>query len=317
MWRYRTTFPIRPGGDVVSLGEGCTPMLSHELFGKQIYFKCEHLNPTGSFKDRGSSVLVSALTSAGINNAVDDSSGNAGASFAAYAARGNLHAGIFLPSYASGPKRSQIEAYGAEVFTIPGPRSGASQAVLDAVGEGVTYASHAHLPHGIAGMATTAFEIAEQLGSAPGSVITPVGQGTLLLGLGRGFNALLAAGKIGSLPELIGVQASACAPIWRMFTAGNDIPEDLPEGDTVAEGIRIKTPLRAREILEEIRKSNGTVIAVEENEIISGREALASLGLYIEPTSAVVWPAMQKNIRRLVEPIVLILTGSGLKSPST
>lgn len=314
MWRYRSTFPIHPDAEAVSLGEGSTPLVSYDLLGMKVFFKCEYLNPTGSFKDRGSSVLVSALASAGIKYAVDDSSGNAGASFAGYAARGDLKAGIYVPAYTSGPKRSQIEAYGAEIFSIPGPRSAASQAVLEAVGKGITYASHAHLPHGIAGMATAAFEIAEQLGGAPGSVITPVGQGTLLLGLGRGFQALLDAGAIDKVPQLVAVQANACAPIWRMYTAASDTPEKISEGETVAEGIRIQSPLRAKGILEEIRSSSGSVVTVKENEINAGREALAKLGLYIEPTSAVVWPALHKTIEQLLDPIVVLLTGSGLKA---
>jgi threonine synthase len=315
IWRYRQTFPIPPDADIVSLGEGNTPLVYYNLLDREIYFKCEHLNPTGSFKDRGTSVLVSALISQGINRAVDDSSGNAGASLAAYAARADLRAQIFIPSYASGPKRSQMEAYGAEIKSIPGPRSAASAAALDAVDAGETYASHAYLPHGIAGMATAAFEIVEQLGVSPGSVITPVGQGTMLIGLGRGFQALLDSGVIKNLPHLIGVQAAACAPIWRMYSEGRSSIENLAEGETIAEGIRIKAPHRAKAVLDEIRKSDGFVLAVEENEINAGREDLAIMGLYIEPTSSVVWPALNQIIDKLTGPIVVILTGSGFKSP--
>lgn len=315
IWRYRQTFPIPLDAEIVSLGEGNTPLVSYNLLDREIYFKCEHLNPTGSFKDRGTSVLVSALSSQGVNRAVDDSSGNAGASFAAYAARAGLSAQIFVPSYTSGPKRSQMEAYGAGIKNIPGPRSAASEAIQDAVEAGETYASHVYLPHGIAGMATAAFEIVEQLGEPPGSIITPVGQGTLLIGLGRGFQALLDVGKIEILPQLIGVQARACAPIWRMYLEGRSSSLEVSEGETIAEGIRIKSPLRAQAVLDEIRNSDGMVIAIEENEIKTGREDLARMGLYIEPTSSVVWPALIQSVNRLNEPIIVILTGSGFKSP--
>jgi threonine synthase len=312
--RFRKTFPISSRDEFVSLGEGNTPLVSHAIDGKEIFFKCEYLNPTGSFKDRGSSVLVSALVARGIERAADDSSGNAGASFAAYAARAGIDAEIYIPSYASGPKREQMQAYGAEIVAISGPRSAASDAILAAVADGVTYASHAFLPHGIAGMATTAFEIVEQLGRAPGSVIVPVGQGTMIIGLGRGFAALIDAGVIDKLPRLVAVQARACAPIWKLLSGKAASLEQVSEGETIAEGIRIKSPLRAEAIIDQIEKSNGIAVAVEETEILAGRDALGRLGLYIEPTSSVVWPALNNALEELDEPIVLILTGSGLKS---
>lgn len=314
IWRYRETFPLPPGAKSVTLGEGNTPLVSYQVRGRSVYFKCEYLNPTGSFKDRGTAILASALATQAVERAVEDSSGNAGASFAAYAARAGIHARIFIPSYASGSKRLQMEAYGAEIERIPGPRSAASEAVLDAVKAGETYASHAYLPHGIAGMATTAFEIFEGLGDSPGSVITPVGQGTLLLGLTRGFQALRTARKIQSVPQMIAVQAKACAPLWREFSRGESDLVSFEEGETVAEGIRIKSPLRMQALLEAIRASEGNVVAVDENEIMGGWNALAKLGLYVEHTSAVVWPALLQNLDRINEPVVIMLTGSGFKS---
>ena len=314
LWRYRETFPLHAQVKGVSLGEGNTPLVPYDFKGRQVFFKCEYLNPTGSFKDRGTTVLVSAISSQKINRVVDDSSGNAGASLAAYAARAGMEARIFIPSYASGPKRKQMEAYGAELESIPGPRSAASEAVREAVAAGETYASHVYLPHGIAGMATAAFEIFEQLGRPPGSVITPVGQGTLLIGLGRGFRALLEAGLIRTLPKLIAVQAEACAPVWKKYTRGQSSLEEITEGETIAEGIRIKEPIRVEAVLEEIERSKGMVVAVDEDEIKDGRVTLARMGLYVEPTSSVVWPALEQTIGRLEQPVVAILTGSGLKS---
>jgi threonine synthase len=207
--RYRRSFPLPVDVDFLSLGEGDTPLLSQRLSSREIFFKCENVNPTGSFKDRGTAVLVSALIAAGIEEAVEDSSGNAGASLAAYAARAGVRVRIYVPESASGPKSSQISAYGAQVVRIPGPRSASAEAVQrEAEGESV-YASHAYLPHGIAGIATIAFEIAEQLKGSPGTVIAPVGHGTLLLGLHRGFQALQSAGEIDRIPVLIGVQANS------------------------------------------------------------------------------------------------------------
>jgi threonine synthase len=312
--RFRHTFPLPSDAPIISLGEGDTPLLGYELKGRTIYFKCEYLNPTGSFKDRGSVVLMSALCAAGVEAAVEDSSGNAGASFAAYAARAGIRARVFVPEYASGPKRAQIEAYGAQVVCTPGPRSAASEAVRREAEAGAVYASHAYLPHGIAGMATVAFEIYEQLGEAPGSVVLPVGQGSLFLGIFLGYKAMLDAGEIERLPALIGVQAGACAPIWAVYSAGAAGLELIREGETVAEGIRILHPRRGDEVLAAVDESGGRMVAVDETEILEGRNLLSRLGLYVEPTSAVVWPALETTLEVLTNPVVVVLTGSGLKS---
>jgi threonine synthase len=311
--RYRRSFPLPADIDLVSLGEGDTPLLSHRIFSREIFFKCEYLNPTGSFKDRGSAVLVSALISAGIEEAVEDSSGNAGASFAAYTARAGIRTRIYVPEYASGPKQLQIDAYGAQITKIAGPRSATAQAVQREAEGGIVYASHAYLPHGIAGFATIAFEIAEQLKGSPGTVITPVGQGTLLLGLHRGFQALRSAGIIERIPALVGVQASACAPLWAAFSGGASGVHKVSEGVTVAEGVRIIQPLRGDTVLQAIEESGGLMIAVDEEKIMKGRDALARIGLYVEPTSALVIPALEQVLEIYPDPIVLVLTGSGFK----
>jgi threonine synthase len=279
-----------------------------------VYFKCEYSNPSGSFKDRGSAMLVSFLLSRGVKEAVEDSSGNAGASFAAYAARAGIKARVFAPDGTSGLKRKQIEAYGAELIGVPGPRIAAAQAALKAADDGAAYASHAYLPHNLEGYATCAYEIVDQLGSAPGAVIVPAGQGGLLLGLGRGFVALQAAGRIGELPALIGVQAAACAPLAALFEVGLVGLDLVTEGPTVAEGVRVRTPLRAEAVLKMVEASGGRFVAVAETEILPGRDALARLGFYVEPTSALVWRALNETLPDLREPVVAILTGSGYKA---
>ena len=310
--RFRDMLPLPPGAKVISLGEGGTPLLLCQVGEKPIHFKCEHLNPTGSFKDRGSAALVSALLAGDVQQAVEDSSGNAGASFAAYAARAGIKARVFVPACASGPKRMQIEAYGAELVPVPGPRSAAAEAVLQAVEAGAVYASHVFQPHGLAGLATIAFEIVEQLGGAAGSVIAPVGQGTLMLGVAEGFGALQRAGVIPRMPRLIGVQARACAPLWAVHTGGASKLEWVMEGETLAEGIRVLRPPRGDAVLGAVERSGGSIIAVEEGEIREGRAALARLGLYVEATSAVVWAAL-RSLGPQDFPAVVILTGSGFK----
>jgi len=312
--RYRASFPLPPGARLYSLGEGSTPLLEEKLADRTVYLKCEHLNPTGSFKDRGIAVLVSALKAAGVEQAVEDSSGNAGASFAAYASRAGISARVYVPEYASGPKRAQIEAYGAELIPIAGSRSATTEAALRAVDGGLVYASHAHMPHGVAGMATIAFEITEALGRAPGTMVVPVGQGTLLLGAYLGFKALMRAGVTESVPALIGVQAQACAPLWAEFKGDFTAIDGVEEQETIAEGIRILQPIRGEAVLKAVDETGGTMVAVEEAEIERGLGKLARRGFLVEPTSAVVWPVLEHSLSQFQDPVVAVLTGSGFKS---
>lgn len=313
IWKYKHTFGLPETAPVVSLGEGNTPLVWSEVYGERVGFKMEYLNPTGSFKDRGTSLLVSFLLQRGVREAVEDSSGNAGSSFAAYAARAGIHAKIFVPDYASGPKRKQIEAYGADVQRILGKRSDVAEAVQRVADNGTVYASHAYLPFGIPGFATVAYELLEQIGEPPGSIIMPVGQGGLLLGLARGFRALRRAGMIDREPALIGVQALACAPLWAIFTNGPAAMGWVTEQETLAEGVRTRYPLRGDAVLREVAHSNGRFVCVEEDQILPGRAELARRGFFVEPTSAIVWDGLMQIIDEIPRPIVAILTGSGFK----
>ena len=326
IWRYRHSFGLPADTPAISLGEGDTPLVWIEAFGAPVAVKGEYQNPTGSFKDRGSAVIAAFLRQRQATHAVEDSSGNAGASFAAYAARASIHARLFVPDSASGPKRMQIEAYGAEVVRVMGPRSNAARAVQRAVEPQVgsqeespapVYASHAYLPFNLAGYATAAYELAAQLGEAPGSLVAPVGQGGFLLGLARGFEALIAAGIITRMPRLVGVQARACAPLWALFTFGRDGLSWTAEAPTLAEGIRVLQPVRGDALLNLLAKYQGLLVAVDEEEILPGRDALARRGFFVEPTSAVVWGALAQHASRLPEPIVVMLTGAGLKAPDS
>jgi threonine synthase len=308
IWRFRHAFGMLESALPISIAEGNTPLVPDRVSGHEVFFKLEFLNPTGSFKDRGSSLTMSFLQSRGVSEAVEDSSGNAGASFAAYAARSGIRGKVYLPDSASGPKKAQIEAYGVEVIRIPGPRSNAADAVRKAAESGIPYASHAFLPFGLWGYATLAYEIREQLGRNPGTIICPVGQGGLILGVSRGFSAL--AGKS---PVLIGVQARACAPFWALESYGSTGLSLVSEGETVAEGIRVLHPVRGDAVLGAVESSQGKFIAVEESDILPGRDQLARRGLYVEPSSAVVWPALIHCLDYVPEPIVILLTGSGLK----
>jgi threonine synthase len=300
-------------GEPVSMGEGMTPLVDAAISDRRIYFKCEYANPTGSFKDRGSAALIAFLRSRGVLQAVEDSSGNAGASFAAYAARAGMKAKVFVPESATGLKRLQIAAYGAELVPVAGARSEAAAAAQQAAEAGVAYGSHAYLPYNLAGYATAAFEIVEQLQRAPGAVIAPAGQGGLLLGMARGFRALREAGVIERLPVLVGVQAAACAPLAAYFEMGVNGLAFVTEGPTLAEGVRVRSPLRIDAVVRAVRDSGGGFVAVDEDRVLPGRDSLALLGFYVEPTSGLVWEGLQAWLPRLSDPVVSILTGSGYK----
>jgi threonine synthase len=314
IWRYRQTFGLSDGLAPISLGEGNTPLEWREVGGRRLAFKLEYANPTGSFKDRGSAPLLAFLRGRGIQSAVEDSSGNAGASYAAYAAEAGLQAKVFVPDYASGPKREQIERFGAQIVRILGVRSKTTEAALRAVESGEVYASHAWMPHGLAGYATLAYELYDQLDGAPGSIIVPAGMGNLLLSIGRGFESLKRAGLIDHLPVLVGVQALACAPLWAVYRYGAAGHGWVSEGETLAEGVRVKHPVRGDAVLQTLASSQGYFFAVEENTILPGRDALKALGFSVEPTSAIVWDALQQTGQHLPDPIVVVLTGAGWKS---
>jgi len=319
IWRYVPSLGDNP--KFVSLGEGNTPLISADAFGRKVYFKCEYANPSGSFKDRGSATLITYLKARGVTEAIEDSSGNAGASFAAYAARAGITAKVYVPEHSSGPKRKQIEFFGAELVVIPGPRSNAAESARKAAEGGMVYASHAYLPFNLPGYATCAYEIVDQLGQAPGAVLIPAGQGGLLLGMSRGFLSLLHTGRIDRMPAIIGVQSSVGAPLAELFNKGmvdQNYPNKVPTYTesaraSVAEGVQVGSPLRAEAVVNITRESGGRFVIVDEEYILSGRDALARLGFYVEPTSALVWRALNETISELSDPVVAILTGSGYK----
>lgn len=314
LWRYRAMLPLPDSARPRSLGEGFTPLVPLDIDGRRIVCKLEFLAPTGSFKDRGTSVLTSALSAWGLTDVVEDSSGNAAASLAAYCALVGIRARIFVPAYASGPKLAQIRAYGAELVPVQGPREHAARAAQQA-SEGRYYASHAYHPLHLEGNKTFAYELWEQLrGRAPEAIVFPAGHGTFLLGTYRGYGDLKRAELIERLPRLVAVQSEACAPLFEAFRSGaEDVSSDMTQGETIAEGIRIVRPPRAPDVLRAIRDTGGDVLIVADEEIRRAQRALAHRGLYIEPTSAAAVAGVQK-LGRIAGTTVVPLTGSGLKA---
>ena len=327
LWRYRAMIGLPEGAVPVSMGEGLTPLVPATFGGQRIHFKLEYLAPSGSFKDRGTSVLVSALKHWGVNRAADDSSGNAGASFAAYAARAGVVAEVFTPAHASPAKLAQIEVFGAKLNRIEGAREKATEALEAATREGLAYASHAWSPFTLEGTKTVAYEIWEQVSGrvagpgdttvesgAPDHFVCPIGQGSLFLGAYRGFKDLQVAGLIDRLPRMIGVQSIGCAPIVEASRLGLHRAAPIEKRPSVAEGIMLVQPIRDREILQALRETDGLAIAVTDEEILHARKELARIGLYVEPTSAVVGAALLRL--PLGGVTVAALTGSGLKGPA-
>lgn len=316
-WRYGAMLvpPEVPLRAHVSLGEGMTPLTSMMWQGGRVSFKLEFLMPTASYKDRGSATLMTWLRAQGHTRLVEDSSGNAGASIAAYAGAAGLAATIFVPQHAAHGKKAQIASFGATLCEIPGPRQATSDACHVAA-ERTLYASHAWHPAFLWGQVAAAWELWEQsAGELPDAIVMPLGQGGMLLGYYRGLDALLQAGLIDKLPRLIGVQAKACAPVVRVWQRNGDEVEAVEEQDTVAAGIRIKKPARGTEILRALYHSEGMALEVSDHEILEAKAYLAERGLFVETTSAVPVAALPAVRAALGEQAHLLvpLSGSGLK----
>jgi threonine synthase len=319
LWRYQALLPLEPAWEPVSLGEGNTPLVPITWLGHPFSIKLESSCPTGSFKDRGATVLVTALQGLGVEQVVEDSSGNAGASLAAYAAAAGIACELCVPDTAAGPKVCQMGAYGAEVIQIRGKRQYASLAAWAAAAHGAYYASHVYNPFFLAGTETVAYEIWEQMQKrAPGAIVVPAGNGTLLLGAYRGFSRLRRAGLIDQIPRIFGVQAAPCAPIYRAFAQGLRTVEPVPCEATSASGIAIGGPARGDQILEAVRDSGGALLAVEEEAIGQTRVQLAQRGFHMEDTSAVAFAVLttiaETSLPPDAGPVVVLLTGHGLKT---
>ena len=317
-WRYAEALPEWAGE--LSLGEVLSPLVPFDVDGHSVLLKCDQAQPTGSYKDRGSALLVRFLQQRGVREAVEDSSGNAGASIAAYAAKAGIHLKVFCPASASPAKLAQITRYGAELVRVEGARPKATEALLDHIAQSdAVYASHLWNPLFVYGIQTLAFELVEQLNwQAPDVVFCPVGAGSILLGLYEGFSRMHAAGAINKLPQLVAVQAKHVAPLYAAWLQGGQDVLPFPDPQTThAEGIALPKPVRGRALLTALRASSGDVIAVEEEEIKQGLEAFGRGGLCTEPTSAVVWQGIRTYCKKhSVEPdkkLVAILSGHGLK----
>ena len=317
IWRYGRMLGLDLEKPLVRMGVGWTPLVTTKLFQRKVFLKLEFLSPSGSFKDRGVNTMVNQLVFMGAKSVIEDSSGNAGASVAAHAARFRIGAEIYVPSYASQAKKHQIAIYGASVIPILGPRKAAEEAAQAAIAPGKAYASHVFNPAYLVGHVTAAYEVWEQLkGDVPDWILCPVAQGGQFLGYWLGFKKLLEAGLIKRLPHLVAVQAKQVAPIHQAWKRGMDyIPSIKTPGKTIAEGVAIPGPIRDKRILQALTETKGNTLAIDEDEILQAQDLAAKLGYYIEPTSALVFAGLKKILGWLSEGerVLLTLTGSGLK----
>lgn len=315
MWRYAEALPVDERF-AVSFEEGYTPLLPVDIGGREVLIKQEQLFTTGSYKDRGASVLISKVKELGIEEVVEDSSGNAGAAVAAYCAKAGIACRVFVPEETSPGKLAQIAFYGADLVKVPGGREAVASAALKAA-EDTYYASHSWNPFFFHGTKTVAFEIAEQLGwRAPDTVVLPVGNGTLLLGAYIGFTELKKAGMIEAVPKLVGVQAAACAPLAEGFAAGGEDAAKISPSKTIAEGIAIAEPVRGGQILAAVRKTGGGFITVTDGETEAALKIAGPSGYYIEPTSGAALAGVIQYVRTALanEEIVTVFSGHGLKA---
>ena len=323
IWRYSSFLPVVATNQArVTLGEGWTPLIRDEWAGLSLHWKIDALMPTGSYKDRGVCVMVNWLKGLGYEVLVDDSSGNAGASLACYAARAGLRSVIFVPEVAPEPKKAQVSIYGGELVEVPGPRAEATKAAeaMSYNSRDLAYASHAWHPAFLLGQMTVAYEIWEQLGRlVPDWIVAPVGHGGTLLGAWRGFQHLRRSGVTSKLPRLLAVQAEPYTPIYEAFqNHWAEIRPELHMRTITADGITISHPVRWAALLEAIQFSKGTVMAVTEEEVKEAHQGLAARGLFVEPTSATIAAALRKRDGDLIKArdvVVGILTGHGLKRP--
>lgn len=314
--------PIHDIDSYVSLGEGNTPLIPLPRLGDSLGLshlsaKLEFLNPTGSYKDRGTATMISVAHELGVKEIIEDSSGNAGASVSAYSARAGIKAHIFAPQNAPQAKIAQIIVYGAEPHLVPGPREFTTTAALDYVRrKNITYASHNLSPFFVEGTKSFAYEVFMQMKhNMPDHIVIPVGNGSLYLGAWKGFMELKEKGHLEKIPKLHCIQAKAVMPIvseinGQDWTPGNNV--------TVAGGISSATPPHKEAIIDVLRRSNGTAAAVEEKAIISHQKKLADLeGIYAEPTSSAAFAGLSElmEIGRISseDHVLLPVTGFGLK----
>jgi len=319
VWRYRQFFPYIEENSIITLGEGWTPLVQ---FNENVDLKLENLNPTGSFKDRGSAMLVSTIhrvIKEQKGYISEDSSGNAGASMAAYAARAGIKAKIYVPETVSGPKFNQTQWYGAEIIKVTGSRRRVTEEAQKPE-PGKFYAGHILHPLFRDGIRSLAYEMAEQCDwKIPDYIFMPVSAGTLLLGFIAGFRHLAESDRIKSLPTIVACQTAQVSPLYHLFKNLDYTPPKIVT--SIADALVSNDPPLLELMHKSLKEAHGDAVMVEEKEIADAHKELARKGFFVEPSSAVAYAGYKKQLKdkQIVEDssAVLILTGTGLKTTLT
>ena len=315
LFRYRRFLPLT--GDTwrdVTLGEGMTPLVPLD---QDVLLKMDYYMPTLSFKDRGAAVLVAHMKSIGVEVAVQDSSGNAGNSVAAYCGRCGIACDIYVPEGTSPGKIAMIQAHGATAHVVPGSRDHCADVCRAQVEqEGKYYANHVYNPFFYQGTKTYLYEVYEQLGRIPAHLFVPLGNGTLFLGVVLALEELLAAGCIDHFPKVIAIQSERCDPFVKAAAVHSPDPAPVTPTPTMAEGIAIGVPMRGREILEAIYRYDMDLITAPEDRILEARSYLARRGIYCEHTTAANLAAYWHycDTHGKTPDSLLTMCGAGLKS---
>jgi len=326
MWRYQPVLPVRRPESIVSLGEGFTPLIRARRLGRRLgaenlWIKDEGVNPTGSFKARGLSCAVSMALELGIRKLAIPSAGNAASALAAYAAAAGLEAHIFMPRDVPQSNFIECMSFGARVTLVDGLISDCARLVAERqAAEGFFEVTTLKEPYRIEGKKTMGYEVAEQFRwELPDAIFYPTGGGVGLISMWKAFAEMEAMGWVSShRPKMIAVQAAGCRPVVRAFEEGADHCRFFENAATLASGLRVPKPLGDFLILEAIRASGGTAVAVEDDEILdAGIELAAAEGVFAAPEGAACVAALRRLLRSGFlgpeERILLYNTGSGLK----
>ena len=326
LWRYREFLPVEDERNIVTLGEGFTPILplqnlGQHTAGKNVLLKDESNNPTGSFKARGLSVAVSRAKELGVGKLVIPTAGNAGGALAAYAAKAGLEAHVFMPVLTPAAFKVETRLFGAEVTEVDGNISDCGKiAGRQAAENGWFDVSTLKEPYRLEGKKTMGYEIAEQLGwELPDVILYPTGGGTGIVGVWKAFDELAQVGWIGSRrPRMVAVQSDSCNGVCTAFHQNAPCAGYKDGGFTVANGLRVPKPYADKEILKVLRESGGYAVSVGDADMLLAlRELAAREGLLIAPEGAALWRAFkalsQSGWIKNGETVLLLNTGSGYK----
>jgi threonine synthase len=326
LWRYREVLPVEEDDNIISLGEGWTPLLRAKRLSRRVgiqdlFIKDESQNPTQSFKARGMATAVSMAKELGVKKLAVPSAGNAAGALAAYAARAGLKAYIFMPHDTPRANVVECEQTGAHVTLMDGLITDCGAEVARRKEkEGWFDVSTLKEPYRVEGKKTLGYELAEQMEwRLPDVIIYPTGGGTGLIGMWKAFDEMQRMGWIGpKRPRMVTVQAEGCAPIVRAFEEGNRFADEFPNAETTASGLRVPKAIGDFLILDALRASGGTAIAVSDEELIAAtREIGATEGVFCAPEGAACLPALRKLLEsgeiHKHECVVMFNTGSGVK----